>query len=266
MVRLELLRDLFPDVDVRSWLCLRASGTGGGVFFCGFGTSVAARDSLGYCCAGGACCCDESCVLMCKAEGETTGVGGSGLLTSELSLGCVKGDGAGSDAVKLSNDTVCGCREVTSLPWRCLGAGGGFFLPFFTSDTRPMLSSSSDSGISKDVLGDSGCVCCGGSNNDCRDIDEVSVLLLLSNCAPLGTLLCAATCVEWLDGRSPGLPVSSRFLKLSTSSEALLLPRPGRSAAGRGSPVSLSCGSIVANVRENGLAGTPAGDTADCGA
>jgi hypothetical protein len=55
-------------------------------------------------------------------------------------------------------------------------------------------------------------------------------------------------------------------LKLSTSSEALLLPRDGLSAAVRFSPVSLSCGSIDANVRENGLAGTPLGDVAECGA
>lgn len=33
-MRDELLRDLFVVVDVRSWLCLRARGTGGGVRFC----------------------------------------------------------------------------------------------------------------------------------------------------------------------------------------------------------------------------------------
>jgi len=36
MVRFELLRDRLP-FEVRSWLCLRASGTGGGIFFCGVG-------------------------------------------------------------------------------------------------------------------------------------------------------------------------------------------------------------------------------------
>jgi hypothetical protein len=61
------------------------------------------------------------------------------------------------------------------------------------------------------------------------------------------------------------MPVSNKFLKLSTSSEALLLPRAGLSAAVRFSPASLSCGSMDANVRENGLAGTPAGDVAECG-
>lgn len=33
MVRDELLRDLFPAVEDRNWLCLRARGTGGGVLF-----------------------------------------------------------------------------------------------------------------------------------------------------------------------------------------------------------------------------------------
>jgi hypothetical protein len=109
------------------------------------------------------------------------GMGGSRLLTPELSRDRVIGDGGGCDTEKLSKGTVCGCRGETSLPWRCFGAGGGFFLPFFTSDTRPMLSSSSDSAISKDVRGDSVCVWCDCSNSDCRDTDEVSVLLLLSN-------------------------------------------------------------------------------------
>lgn len=94
------------------------------------------------------------------------GVGGSGLLTSEFSLDLGVGGGIGSEAEKLSKETTCGCLGVTSLPWRCFGAGGGFFLPFLTSDTSPMSSSSSDSATSIDVLGDSGCVCCEDSNND----------------------------------------------------------------------------------------------------
>lgn len=67
------------------------------------------------------------------------------------------------------------------------------------------------------------------------------------------------------DRRGPILPVSSRFLKLSTSNEALLGLKAAFSAGVRPSALSLSCGSIVANVLENGLAGTPPGDTADCG-
>jgi hypothetical protein len=125
---------------------------------------------------------------MCWVGADTTGIGGSRLLTSELSLGRVMGDEGDCDAEKLSKGTVCGCLGETSLPWRCFGAGGGFFLPFFTSDTSPMLSSSSDSAISNDVRGDSACVWCGDSTSDCRDTEEVSVLLLLSNCGPPVTL------------------------------------------------------------------------------
>lgn len=33
-MREELLRDLFPVVELRSWLCRLASGTGGGTLFC----------------------------------------------------------------------------------------------------------------------------------------------------------------------------------------------------------------------------------------
>lgn len=33
-MREELLRDLFPVVELRNWLCRLASGTGGGTFFC----------------------------------------------------------------------------------------------------------------------------------------------------------------------------------------------------------------------------------------
>jgi hypothetical protein len=71
-------------------------------------------------------------------------------------------------------------------------------------------------------------------------------------------------CIGCPKGRGPGLPVSSRFLKLSTSKEALLVPRAGLPAGVRPSPLSFSCGSIDANVLENGLAGTPPGDVADC--
>lgn len=91
----------------------------------------------------------------------------------------------------------------------------------------------------------------------------MSVLLLLSNCGPLGILDCVASCEGAPGGR---LPVSNIFLKLSTSNEALLLPSAGRSAGVRSSPDSFCCGSIDANVRENGFAGTPLGDMYDCGA
>lgn len=94
-------------------------------------------------------------------------------------------------------------------------------------------------------------------------MDDVSVLLLLSNCGPLRILDCATACTGAPAGR---LPVSNIFLKLSTSSEALLLPSGGLSTGFRSSPDSLCCGSIDANVREKGFAGTPLGDMYDCGA
>jgi hypothetical protein len=123
-------------------------------------------------------------VLIWRDCDAATGVGGSGLFVSELSVRPITGGGVGSVAAKLSNDTVCGCLCVTSFPCRCLGAGGGFFLPFITSETKPMLSSSSESTISTDVRGESAWVSCRGSNSDCRETEEVSVLLLVSNCAP----------------------------------------------------------------------------------
>jgi hypothetical protein len=73
-------------------------------------------DSLECCCTGGGRCCDASCVVTCKGGGETMGVGGSGLFAFELSSVTVTGGIAGSDAAKLSNDTVCGCLWVTNLP------------------------------------------------------------------------------------------------------------------------------------------------------
>lgn len=66
--------------------------------------------------------------------------------------------------------------------------------------------------------------------------------------------------------RGYGLPVRSMFLKLSTSREALLmllllLPGVAPSADVRSSPPAL-CGSMLARVFANGLAGTTDGDKA----
>jgi hypothetical protein len=116
IVKDELLRDLLPAVEFRNWLCLRARGKGGGTLFCGGGTSGVGIDSLDLCCSGAGRCWETSCELMCMGGAEMTGVGGSGLFTSELSRGWVTGEGAGSDAAKLSNDTVCGCLGMTSFP------------------------------------------------------------------------------------------------------------------------------------------------------
>jgi hypothetical protein len=59
--------------------------------------------------------------------------------------------------------------------------------------------------------------------------------------------------------------VRSRFLKLSTSREALLLPRVGLSGLVRSSPLLASCGSSDASVLENGFAGALPGDRAAWG-
>ena len=65
-----------------------------------------------------------------------------------------------------------------SLPCLEFG-GGGFFLPNVEegSSADILLRSSSGSDNSCDVRGDSGCGSCIGSKIDCRDNDDVSVLL-----------------------------------------------------------------------------------------
>jgi hypothetical protein len=65
---------------------------------------------------------------------------------------------------------------LISLPCLELG-GGGFFLPCI-DDSDNTLRSSSGSDISCEVRGDSGSGSCTGSNIDCRDREDVSVLLL----------------------------------------------------------------------------------------
>lgn len=167
---------------------------------------------------------------------DNPGVGGSGLLLSDMLRGLVTREGEASVAAKLSKATVCGCRGETSLPWRCAGAGGGFFFDRVLCGVRPALSSSSDAPISYEVLGDSTCASCAGSSKDCRDIDDASVLLPLSTITALvalGTVGCEV-CVAC---RGYGLPVKSIFLKLSTSREALLLPGAAPSAAARSTPL-----------------------------
>lgn len=94
----------------RSWLWRRARGTGGGARFCLEFDRLSGSSSLSV---DG----DGLSGAALASGGGRTGVGGSGLL-SETFRGLVTGDGAASLAVKLSNDTVCGWRCVTSLPWR----------------------------------------------------------------------------------------------------------------------------------------------------
>ena len=55
---------------------------------------------------------------MCSGGGGSTGVGGSGLLVSDVFRGLVTGDNAASVTAKLSKGTICGCRGDTGLPWR----------------------------------------------------------------------------------------------------------------------------------------------------
>jgi hypothetical protein len=68
----------------------------------------------------------------------------------------------------------------TFISFPCLElGGGGFFLPAVEDKNSAVaaLRSSSGSDISCDVRGDSGCGSCIASKMDCRDNDDVSVLL-----------------------------------------------------------------------------------------
>lgn len=81
--------------------------------------------------------------MICAGGEATGGVGGSGLFKSESVILREMGEGENCVASNSSNDTIWGVRELTSLPCRCFGAGGGFFFSvFFTSVTKPTLSSS----------------------------------------------------------------------------------------------------------------------------
>lgn len=129
----ELLLDLFSTDECRSWLCLRARGTGGGALFC-CREFVRLSDSPSPSAGGDVLLVSE--VSICSGWDDRTGVGGSGLFVSDVVRGLATGDGAASVAAKLSKDTVCGCRGVTILPWRCAGAGGGFLLDLVLSGAR----------------------------------------------------------------------------------------------------------------------------------
>lgn len=83
------------------------------------------------------------------------------------------------------------------------------------------------------------------------------MLLLLSNCVVLNEVGGIVFEGGWAEGRGVGLPVMSRFLKLSTSKDALLLPRAALSDVVR-SP--LLPASSDASVLENGLAGAALGE------
>jgi hypothetical protein len=155
--------------------------------------------------------------------GENTGgVGGRGLFRSEFCRPTVGGEEVGSIGEKSEKETVCGVLAVTSFPCRCFGVGGGFFFSFLTSPIRLALSSS-DAAMSYDVRGV--CGSCTGSDIDCRETDEVSVLLLLSKTGP-EMLAAGAACGMGAGPELRGLdiPVISMFLKPSTSNDGFVVP------------------------------------------
>jgi hypothetical protein len=82
--------------------------------------------------------------------------------------------GVGGDASGIAEGSSRNSTLI-SLPCREDG-GGGFFRPAVLPSVIPRRSSSG-SEISCEVRGDSGCASCIGSKIDCRDTDDVSVLL-----------------------------------------------------------------------------------------
>lgn len=66
-VREELLRDRFSAEECRSWLCLRAKGTGGGALFCPFREFDRLGESLSLSVGGG--------LLICVSSWAVTGSG-----------------------------------------------------------------------------------------------------------------------------------------------------------------------------------------------
>ena len=235
-MRLELLLDRLLAVEARSWLCLRARGTGGGALFCVEGVSdwpEFPEEPLGLDSRGGRASSDVGSETISAGGERIDGVGGRGLFRSESVLFRGRGEEVASVAANSENDTVCGVLDVTSFPCRCFGAGGGFFFStFLTSVTSPTVSSSEEA-ISYDVRGVSTCVSETGSI-DCREIEDVSVLLLLSKTVGAAAVEGVAVCGAELDGLE--MPVMRSRLKPSTSRFALGAPFVGFSAAGRPDP------------------------------
>jgi len=265
-VRLEPLRLRFWP-----WFCLRdVGGGGGGVFF--------GRDASGCGTEGNvsglsfAMVCVGASGAACASGGGGSGLLGSGLFKSLLGdrgvdgrkipcrglfTGGVRTPGgccqpAGIDSLKSANDTVWGPFGPRAFPCRCFGGGGGpsgsgLDVVGPIKETCSLSSSSSSSEIdcwSKDVLGDSGCNSCAGSNRDCRDTEDVSVLL---SCGCWGCVCCVT------GGDGLALPVMRRFLNISTfilGGPPAGLSFPRSSVAARCTP---SCASLVANVLANGL-------------
>lgn len=106
---------------------------------------------------------------------------------------------------------------------------------------------------------------------DCREIEDVSVLLL----STMGAVMKLGVADDCIDGDPEcvgwAVPVINSLLKPSTSRDCLAAPDPALSGAvrldvySRGSAVILEEGSIVAMVFENGLGGIVLGvDAGGC--
>jgi hypothetical protein len=230
----ELLRVSFESDT--SWLCLLESGGAGGVFRlndCGgdgdSGSGVFPAASL-------------SKIDSPRSESWLVrdGAGGKGLFKSRGVGDGLEGNDERCDSLECED--VGRVSESSSLPWSlssslmsfpCLWLGGAGF--FFNVATLSVSLSLSSSEISWDVRGDSGCGSCIGSNMDCRDIDEVSVL------PPDG----------------PALPVSNRRLKASTSSDGFPTPTPSGGFEAVFSAALPEC-SNVSKVFEKGFDGARA--------
>lgn len=145
---------------------------------------------------------------------------------------------------------VFSSRSSTFINLPCLElGGGGFFLGAADGSAINPVLLSSGSDISCDVRGDSGNGSCTASKIDCRDIDDVSVLLPPSPRA-CATCAGAAACAGGV--LNPALPVINNLLNASTSIDAL----PAFVVFGVCDVGASRSGfSIVSKVLENGFAG-----------
>jgi len=238
--RLELLRDRVEVLEDLSWLCRRVIGGGGGIFFC-FSSVRLARGSCGI----GWTSIDSGDFGMGLLDiggfGDIGGLGGNGLFKSvtarvipitgevpaAVDMGGVVAPSAEveKEGLKSKKETVCGALvtggELNPFPCLCFGGGGGFFFLSFLGTAGPSSirlerSSSSERSSSYDVRGDSMLCSAMASNMELCDIEDVSVLLLLSGTRPF----------DGDGGKGPDdsgavEPVIRSRLKESTSNDAL---------------------------------------------
>ncbi len=115
-----------------------------------------------------------------------------------------------------SKDAVCGRLLCIGLPWRCIGVVGFGFDVWGSTASEDCCRKSFEIEDSRDVWGDSWGMLEACSNKDCRDADDVSVLLLLSPFCIWLKLTGGAVVVGL--GLDPFFsPVRRSFLKSSTS-------------------------------------------------